>query len=172
MRHLLGEEATMQTKAGHLWLPIAVLVLFALAGCGAAASPASSGLTPTAVHIQRRPTAVHIQRRILRWDTNNGEFPAPPAIDVTSTSSARVAAFFDHVRSLPAYSQATPIMCTGNAHGEVVTLITFLQGGTALLQVRIDQGCGLTSIVGKPNTFLQTDDQFFSDLYFLVAYPT
>lgn len=154
----------MQTKAGHLWLPVALLVLLLLAGCGAHYAAAPFGITPT---------AVHIQRTILYWDTNDGEFPAPPAINVTSTNSVRVAAFFDHVRSLPAYPPATPLFCTGNAHGQAVTLISFLVGTTALLQVQMfGAGCTFTSIVGEPNTFLQTDDLYFTELDFLIAYPT
>jgi hypothetical protein len=154
----------MQTKAGHLWLPIALVVLFLLAGCGAHYAAAPFGFTPT---------AVHIQRTILYWDTSDGAFPAPPTINVTSTNSDRVAAFFDHVRSLPVYPPDTPLFCTGNPHGQLMTLISFLDGNTVLLQVKmVGAGCTFTSIVGEPNTVLQTDDLYFNELYFVIAYPT
>jgi hypothetical protein len=155
----------MQTKVRHLWVPVALLlVLFLLAGCGADYAAAPLGITPT---------AVHIQRTILYWDTNDGAFPAPPAINVTSTNGARVAEFFDHVRSLPAYPPDAPLFCTGNPHGQLMTLISFLVGSTVLLQVKMfGAGCTFTSIVGEPNTFLQTDDLYFTELDILIAYPT
>jgi hypothetical protein len=154
----------MQTKAGYVWLPVALVVLL-LAGCGAHYAAAPFGISPT---------AVRIQRTILYWDTNNGEFPAPPAINVTSTDNARVAEFFDHVRSLPAYPPGTSLFCTGNPHGQLMTLISFMDGSTVLLQVKmVGAGCTFTSIVGEvPNTFLQTDDLYFTELNFLIAYPT
>jgi hypothetical protein len=165
MRHFLVRQAIMQTRERYLlWLPAAVLVLYCVAGCGAHYAAAPFGIAPT---------AVHIQRTILYWDTNDGEFPAPPAINVTSTNGARVAEFFDQVRSLPAYPPGTPLICTGGGHGQMMTLISFLDGSTVLLQVKmVGADCMFTSIVGEPNTFLQTDDRFFTDLYFLIAYPT
>jgi hypothetical protein len=157
----------MQIKAGYLlWLPVALLlVVFLLAGCGADYAVAPFGMTPTAVHIQR--TGYY-------WNSVDGTTQAQPAIDVSSTNSARVAEFFDHVRSLPVYSPATPVICSnGGGENEVTTLISFLAGSTVLLQVKmIAAGCVFTSIVGEPNTLLQTDDLYFAELDFLIAYPT
>ncbi len=157
----------MRTTRGHFWILAALLVPLLLAGCGA--NPES------AEHVTRQPQAVHIQRTIGPWLTNGGSTPAPAPVNVIRADTTRVTAFYEHVRSLPTYTApADAAFSCPISFGQVTTLISFLEGTTVLLQVKIVQnGCVFTSVVGSPpHTYLQTDSTFGHELDDLIANPT
>ena len=157
----------MRTARGHFYVLAALLVLLMLAGCGA--KPAS------AARVTRQPQAVHIQRTIGPWLTNGGRTPAPAPVNVIRADTTRVTAFYQHIRSLPTYTvPADAASSCPISFGQMTTLISFLEGTTVLLQVKMVQnGCVFTSVVGAPpHTYLQTDPTFDHELDDLIANPT
>ncbi len=152
---------------------LAILAILALsaavltAGCGAG--------TVTAAQAAREPQSVHIQRTIGEWITNGGQTPAPTAVNVTRTDSARVTQFYQHIRGLPSHNvPSNTVFHCPVSFGRAVTLITFTSGRSRLLQVQVVQdGCVFTSIVGSPpSTYLTTDQTFTSELNDLIAHAS